>query len=382
MKTCDISREVRNSCDRLGATIAAVNQVVIGRKDILDQVVLALMTGHHLLLEGSPGIAKSFMTDLIFGSIEGCETFKIQCTKKMTEDSLVGPPNVRILREEGRFEHNIEGTLVTAHFGFLDEIMDLSAGALRALLEILNERTFSRGRQRVKSRLMTAIATTNFNRDSEEELAAVLDRFLFRAKVVPLANSKERLRMLTAPKASSIPKCHLDDIRRVRRAVRAVVIPESVLRTYLDMCADLSLTDRRVVQGCDVIRAAAVLAGRTVARIADLPRIQACFCTVNDRRSESAFAKAMSTLQPVLQVQQNRQHLVLLVSRAAELRAALRLCTSYGEAQPLAEELATVGSVAEGLKHPGTQDLFANVAKAVEEGLTVADVLYAESQAK
>ena len=362
--------------DKLGNLFQSLSGMIIGRANILRQIKFALVCKEHVLLEGPPGTAKSFLVSKLFSQIRDCETFRIQCTAKMTEDSLVGPPNVAILREEGRFVHNIEGTLVTSHYGFIDEFLDLSKGALRSLLEILNERTFSRGAQREVSPLHTAIATTNFDRSNEKDIEAVLDRFMFRAKVTPL-NKNDRRRMLKAEYSAPLPTISHREIDDMANAVEEVQVSDEILDYYLDLCSKLNLTDRKVKTAMKVLKASAVFNHRKRCIVEDLSALDSCFTIFGDTTSEAAFGAAMTaTYGPAVQ-EANKKRAVLVVSaRLVQLQQLMDEADSYEKAEAIAIEAREALAALVPLRTQSTAEGCSKCSARAEAILAQADTLY------
>lgn len=323
---------------RLNATFDSLGSAIIGREDVLRQLKFALITKNHLLLEGPPGVAKSFMANLAFSGVTGSSLFKVQCTRKMSEDYIVGPLDMRKFRNEGTYEHRVEGSMVTSDFAFVDEFLDLAPNTLRALLEILNERTFTRGTQRVDCRLWTAVAATNFSGDNDDALEAVMDRFLFKATVQPLNNREQRKLMLLS-KDPTISTVRFSDIKMINRAIHKVRIPDNVLDAYLSVCDQLSLTDRYVKQALDVVKAAAVLEGRGTARIRDISALDTAFCKVGDDQSSMAWSKAFSSQYKTALAEEERIiDMNILGVRVNELLTLANLAELYGDIHPVAVE--------------------------------------------
>lgn len=372
---------LKETVKRFNAMLGDLSYEVVGRGELIRQIGYALLMRQHVLIEGPPGVAKSYLAKKVFERITGACTFHIQCTRKMTEDSIVGPPNVKILREQGYFEHNVEGTLVTAHYGFLDEVFDLSSGALRALLEILNERTFSRGRQVVKSPLQTAIATTNFNRDGDEELAAVLDRFLFRAKVKSLDSieDKKRMLLLSSREKSTIS---LSDLSYLQRMVKKVEIPDYVLQCYLQVCEGIcpAITDRRLRHALEALRASALLNGRKRATISDIGNLDVVFVTSGDRSSENAWGASLKPYSTALEGQKARESIILLLYRLSQLRFLATQAEYYESIVDVAAEATQAKAALELLKGPLVGSKFNTGMKVVNEILELADSLYEETK--
>jgi MoxR-like ATPase len=138
--------------------------------------------------------AKSMLAMKVFNGIDGAEVYRNQFTR-MQDDSYVFGPQLLEEFKQGKIIHNIENTLITAHFGFLDEFFNASEETLVATLEPLNERTFTRPFQQVKCPLITAIMTTNQERETEKELRAVYDRIMFTSDVKELADVHKRIDM-------------------------------------------------------------------------------------------------------------------------------------------------------------------------------------------
>lgn len=317
------SSQCREAVYRLKATLEGLSRVVIGRNDLLRQILFALVTKNHILVEGPPGVAKSYCANQLFSAITGARTFRVQCTRKMSEDYIVGPLDMRAFREEGVYRHLVEGSIVTANLAFVDEFLDLSPNTLRALLEILNERKFTRGVQKVKSSLWTAIACTNFKGDNDEALEAVMDRFLFKAKLTPLS-SKENRKLMLLNRGGKVPTVSFRQVATIHKEVQRVAIPNHVLDVYLDICSGLKLTDRYIKKALDVVRANAVIEGRLVAKIADLSSLDCTFAVAGDSSSAVEWAKAFTShYRPALAVEEQVANLRLISTRTHELKSML-----------------------------------------------------------
>jgi MoxR-like ATPase len=154
----------------------------IGRDAVLEQILYALLTREHALIIGDRGLAKSRLARSVFAQFEGPRpTFSLQLTRSTSVGQLVGGLDLQAF-ERGTYVHNLDGYIVRAHFAFLDELFDANDFVLRSLNGILNEREFLNGPQIEPAVLHTAIATTNFMRDTRES-RAVLDRLLFKCVV-------------------------------------------------------------------------------------------------------------------------------------------------------------------------------------------------------
>lgn len=186
----DGSLSVHESVEALKAAMSRVADRVVGRERLVEQTLLAILTREHQLIFSRTGTAKTLYANSVFAGFKA-ETFAIQLTKGTTEEAVVGAYDLNEFKA-GRIWHRTEKSIVTADFAFLDEFMDANDMVLRAILGILNERRFTKGEQVQDARLHSAIAVTNYLRQTEMS-EAVMDRFLFRAKLGPKATTLDEL---------------------------------------------------------------------------------------------------------------------------------------------------------------------------------------------
>lgn len=375
---------VTQAAARLEATIKSLGEIVLAREDLLRQIKYALVTKNHVLMEGPPGIAKSMLADRLFGSLTGHQHyFTIKCTKKMSEDYLVGAPNMRKFRNEGLIEHITDQTLVTSDFAFVDEFMDLTPSALRALLELLNERTFTRGRQKETSPLWTVLAATNFGGDNEDALEAVIDRFLFRCKVSPLQSVDDKKRMvrnrLDNDRALPAP-FDKRDLLILHNAMKKVRVSDLVMDTYLAICDKIGgLTDRTVAMAIDVVRANAALEGRKFTLAKDLCALDTTLRVVGDNQSASAFAKAMGQYYAnAVQQEERIANIFLIYRRIRDLWTLAQDCVTYAEIYPIAIEAREAEDAITAYSIPEAHHLRDEGTKSCVAILSQADMLHAK----
>lgn len=277
---------------------------VVGRDDVFNLAALSILSNNHLLMMGDPGVAKSMIANTLFKCFTGAETFKIKCTGRMSEEYLVGPLDMRLFRDTGEYVHMVDGTLVTADFAFLDEFLDLPDQAARAVLSILNEREFIRGRQHVSCKLRTAIAATNFTPDTKE-LQAVQDRFLFRTMVKPLANVTDINTMLkicnpytdeeSNAKEVVPPTMAYSDLAQTRRRIATVIVHPTVMNSLATFGLNarterLPVTDRRLVWALNALKANAWLNNRDYVNMGDLMILESVFGVAGNDTHMSQFS--------------------------------------------------------------------------------------------
>ena len=120
--------------EALEGVLYEIKRVIVGQDAMLERLLVALLTGGHVLLEGVPGLAKTLtvktLADVVGGSFK-----RVQFTPDLVPADLVG---TRIYRpDSGRFD--VELGPVLCNFLLADEINRAPAKVQSALLEVMQE---------------------------------------------------------------------------------------------------------------------------------------------------------------------------------------------------------------------------------------------------
>src|SRR3989475_5526438 len=134
-----------------------VGRVIIGQQQTIDRALIAIFTGHHALVEGVPGVAKTLLVRTL-ARVLGCEFGRIQFTPDLMPADITGT-NVFNLNT-GEFAL-IRGPIFTT-FLLADEINRAPAKTQSALLQAMQERTVTIDRETHRlSPNFTVFATQN-----------------------------------------------------------------------------------------------------------------------------------------------------------------------------------------------------------------------------
>jgi MoxR-like ATPase len=159
---------------RLGAQI-------LGQQTLVDRLLVALLAGGHLLVEGAPGLAKTSAIKALADGIEA-DFHRIQFTPDLLPADLTGTEVYRPADGSFRFDHGpIFHNLLLA-----DEVNRAPAKVQSALLEAMGERQVTVGRATFElPRLFLVMATQNpIEQEGTYPLPeAQLDRFLLHVRV-------------------------------------------------------------------------------------------------------------------------------------------------------------------------------------------------------
>ena len=287
---------------------------IVGREEVINQAFYAFLTGEHQLLLGRTGMAKSLLARQIFECFDGARVFEKHLTKDTTPDSIFGTYDMVEMRH-GKMIHNIQDSIVTADFAFLDEIFDANDMLLRSLLSLLNEKKLINGQQIVDSSLNTVIAVSNYIRASEI-LEAVLDRFIYKSYIPENKNLYFQFSIdhiygkNTGNIKSPKNKLPLEKLRNIKNIIKtqAIKIPEYVLflknyilRQYREEIRkkegmdDFTISDRTTAKVQDLLRASAVLDGRLVVEEKDLDNLFYLICMVGNKEAKARLQGIIDT---------------------------------------------------------------------------------------
>ena len=253
-----------------------LNKGLVGRKEEINLILLAMLAGENILLIGKPGTAKSEMSRRMEKCLpEGSNYFEYLLTRFTTPEEIFGGISIPKLKE-GKQERMLEGYLSNAHVGFLDEIFKANSSILNSLLTIANERIYHDGARKIKTPLRVIVGASN-ELPTEKELEALYDRFIFRKEVLPLDDNKiiELLESDSEEFAMDENlKFTFEELERIKKESEKVVLGRDTLellrdirkeinRYYKENEIDNSISERRMMKMRKILKVTAYTNGRT-----------------------------------------------------------------------------------------------------------------------
>jgi MoxR-like ATPase len=161
-----------------------VGKAIIGQKDIVRQVLLAVLAGGNVLLEGVPGLGKTQLIKTLAKVME-LSFSRIQFTPDLMPADVVGT-NIIVKGENGESRFEFQKGPIFAHLVLADEINRATPKTQSALLEAMQEQTVTVGKSTYSlSQPFLVLATQNpIEMEGTYPLPeAQMDRFLFKLNV-------------------------------------------------------------------------------------------------------------------------------------------------------------------------------------------------------
>ena len=164
--------------------IESVASVIVGKEDVIELAVTALLCRGHLLFEDVPGSGKTTLAKALAASL-GCTFNRVQFTRDLMPADITGT-NVLVESADGRRGFRFEPGPIFAHLVLADEINRATPKTQSALLEAMQERQVSVGREaHALDRPFFVLATQNpIEMEGTYPLPeAQIDRFMFKLVV-------------------------------------------------------------------------------------------------------------------------------------------------------------------------------------------------------
>jgi MoxR-like ATPase len=174
----------------LSGVRARIGTVVVGQDVVVERILIALLTGGHLLLEGVPGLAKTLLVSCLAKSI-ALQFARIQFTIDLLPSDILGSE----ILDQRNNEFRVNKGPVFTNLLLADEINRAAPKVQSALLEAMQERKVTIGKEAFKlPSPFLVIATQNpVEQAGTFELPeAQLDRFMLRHRLVYPTPDEER----------------------------------------------------------------------------------------------------------------------------------------------------------------------------------------------
>jgi MoxR-like ATPase len=271
---------VTSSVDALSRLRAEVGKAVVGQDAVVGGVVIALLCGGHVLLEGVPGVAKTLLVRSLATGLD-LDHKRVQ----FTPDLMPGDVTGSLVYDARTAAFNFRPGPIFTNLLLADEINRTPPKTQAALLEAMEERTVSVDGvpRRLPEPFIVAATQNPIEYEGTYPLPeAQLDRFLLKLSV-PLPERHDELNVLRAHHHGFDPRdlkaagvtavATAEDLAAGRAAVRRVGVTDAVLEYMVDLVRatraapslELGASPRGATALLAVAKARAWLSGRDYA---------------------------------------------------------------------------------------------------------------------
>ena len=269
--------------NKINLLIENIEKVIVGKKSVIVEVIAAMLSGGHVLIEDVPGVGKTKLVAALAKSVDG-KFNRIQLTPDIMPSDIIG---FSMLNSETHIFEYREGA-VMHQIILADEINRTSPKTQSSLLEAMEEGQTTVGGKKYKlPEPFMVIATQNPSEfiGTYKLPEAQTDRFMMKL-TVGYPDESEEMRMAenmlngkTTENIESIMTA--EDVIEMKKKVSAVKIKEEVIR-YARNIADMTRNESRFVMGISpravislikASQAKAFLSGRDYVKPDDIKKV-------------------------------------------------------------------------------------------------------------
>ncbi|NOU29326.1 MAG: MoxR family ATPase [Polyangiaceae bacterium] len=217
--------------------VSEVGKVIVGQTYMVERILIGLLTGGHILLEGVPGLAKTLTVRTLCDVIHG-KFARVQFTPDLLPADLVG--TVVYNQQRGEFTSKLGP--IFANLVLADEINRAPAKVQSALLEAMQERQVTIGDTTYPLPTPFIVMATQNPIEQEGTYAlpeAQVDRFMLMIKVGYPSREEERKIMDRMTGVGDPPKAEacatLEEILSARNTIAQVYVDDKVKDYIVDV---------------------------------------------------------------------------------------------------------------------------------------------------
>ncbi|MDX6426140.1 MAG: MoxR-like ATPase [Gaiellaceae bacterium] len=221
--------------EKLEQALFEIRRVIAGQEEMLERVLVCLLAGGHVLIEGVPGLAKT-LTIKTTAAVLGGSFQRVQFTPDLVPSDLVG---TRVYRPD-RAEFDTELGPVFCNFLLADEINRAPAKVQSALLEVMQEQQVTIGHNTFQVPKPFLVLATQNPIESEGTYPlpeAQVDRFMLKV-LVDYPTHDEELTVVSrslesAPGLEQV--LSLEDLQKLQQDVAAVYVDPALISWTVDV---------------------------------------------------------------------------------------------------------------------------------------------------
>lgn len=232
----EINEKIQQASSFIELLQMEIGKAIVGQKNMVERLMIALLANGHILLEGVPGLAKTLAIKTLASAINA-KFSRIQFTPDLLPADLIGT----MIYNQKKEEFTLRIGPVFANFVLADEINRAPAKVQSALLEAMQERQITIGEHTLKlEEPFLVLATENpLEQEGTYPLPeAQVDRFMMKVIVNYPTREEEKLilQQNTSKATTTINKVvEPSEIIKAREVVKEVYLDEKIEKYILDI---------------------------------------------------------------------------------------------------------------------------------------------------
>jgi MoxR-like ATPase len=260
------------------------------RDEAIRLCLLALLSGEHVFMLGTPGVAKSLLATRLTKVVRDAKLFSYLMTRYTQPEEIFGPVMLSKLKQD-IFEKKTDGYLPKAEVAFLDEIWKSNSSILNTLLTALNERKFYNGGNNPNIPLHTMLCASNELPAANQSLEALFDRLLVRIHVKGIELAENKVKLLSEVNTTNWTmrpdlQFSIPELKQINQQAQHVTLPEEIANLLVMLSDELAhgdannkplhISDRRLKKIVGLLKVSAFTSSRKSINANDCALVPYC----------------------------------------------------------------------------------------------------------
>jgi MoxR-like ATPase len=245
--------DLKNLQEAVDKIKTELGKVIVGQHDMLDMLIISILTNGHSLIEGVPGVAKTLTAKLLAKTL-AVNFSRIQFTPDLMPSDILGTSIFNVKNSEFEFKKGP----IFSNIILIDEINRAPAKTQAALFEIMEERQVTMDGTQYKMQPPFLVFATQNPVEQEGTYAlpeAQLDRFLFKINV-PYPSLEEEIHILENEHNrkdafvldSVVRVLNAQQIAEYQHTIKQIIIESNLLK-YIAAIVDNTRTNANLYLG-------------------------------------------------------------------------------------------------------------------------------------
>ena len=229
MEISELNELIREKSSFITLIRQEMEKVIVGQKDMVDKLLIALLANGHILLEGLPGLAKTLSISTL-AQVVNTEFKRIQFTPDLLPADLIGT----MIYHQNSGEFVVKKGPLFSNFVLADEINRAPAKVQSALLEAMQEKQVTIGDTSHKLQEPFLVMATQNPIEQEGTYPlpeAQVDRFMLKVKI-EYPTREDELEILSRMGTGTVPEvkavASVEQILEARDLVNEIYIDKKV----------------------------------------------------------------------------------------------------------------------------------------------------------
>lgn len=245
--------DLKNLQEAVAKIKVELGKVIVGQHDMLEMLIISILTNGHSLIEGVPGVAKTLTAKLLAKTLD-VDFSRIQFTPDLMPSDILGTSIFNVKTNEFEFKKGP----IFSNIILIDEINRSPAKTQAALFEVMEERQVTMDGTQYKMNPPFLVFATQNPVEQEGTYAlpeAQLDRFLFKINV-PYPSLEEEINILenehnrkdTLVLDSILPVLNAAQIAEYQHTIKQIIIESNLLK-YIAAIVDNTRSNANLYLG-------------------------------------------------------------------------------------------------------------------------------------